>query len=99
MLAGLAWIMPARSGPAIAPGLLDYATAALGGLIDDARQQAISEGVRPVPPGIYRALLGYFPAALLRKCRFAVGMSRPLTLPALAFSCEAVFQAARAIGD
>ena len=86
LLAGLAWILPARTQPAIAPGLLDYAAGALGGLIDDARQQAIADGVRPVPPGIYRALLGYFPAALLRKCRFATGTSRALTLPALAFS-------------
>lgn len=78
--------MPARTQPAVSPGLLDYAAAALGGLIDDARQQAISNGVRPIPSGIFRALLGYFPAALLRKCRFAVGTSRPLTLPALAFS-------------
>jgi hypothetical protein len=86
LLAGLAWILPARAQPAIAPGLLDYAAGALGALIDDARQQAIADGVRPVPPGIYRSLLGYFPAALLQKCRFATGMSHALTLPALAFS-------------
>ena len=35
---------------------------------------------------MYRSLLGYFPAALLQKCRFAVGATRALTLPALAFS-------------
>ena len=35
---------------------------------------------------VYRSLLGYFPAALLQKCRFAVGTTRALTLPALAFS-------------
>jgi hypothetical protein len=55
-------------------------------LIDEARQQAIADGVRPIPPGVYRSLLGYFPAALLQKCRFAVGNAHALTLPALAFS-------------
>ena len=86
MLAGLARILPARTKPAIAPGLHDYAAAALGGLIDDARQRAIADGVRPVPAGIYRALLGFFPSALLRTCRCAAGRSHALTLPALAFS-------------
>jgi hypothetical protein len=86
VLAGLSWVLPARAQPAIAPGLLDYAGSALGALIDDARRQAIADGVRPIPTGVYRALLGYFPAALLQKCRFAVGNARTLTLPALAFS-------------
>ena len=86
MIAALAWALPARSQPAIPPGLLDYAGSALGEMIDNARQQAIADGVRPIPPGIYRSLLGYFPAALLQRCRFAVGSSRALTLPALAFS-------------
>ncbi len=86
MLAGFAWVLPTRSRPAIPASLLDYAGEALGALIDSARQQAIADGVRPIPPGIYRALLGYFPAALLQKCRYAVGGARPLTLPALAFS-------------
>jgi hypothetical protein len=31
-------------------------------------------------------LLGYFPPALLQRCRFATGISRTLTMPALAFS-------------
>lgn len=86
MLAGLAWVLPARAQPVIAPGLLDYAGNALAGLIDAARQQAIADGVRTIPAPIYRSLLGYFPAALLQKCRFATGSSRALTLPALAFS-------------
>jgi Domain of unknown function (DUF4157) len=86
LLAGLAWILPVRAQPAIDPGLLDYAGSALGALIHEARQQAIADGVRPVPPGVYRSLLGYFPAALLQKCRYAVGNSRALTLPALAFA-------------
>ena len=86
LLAGLAWALPARAQPTIAPGLFDDAAGALGRLIDNARQQAIADGVRPIPPGIYRSLLGYFPATLLQRCRFATGGSRALTLPALAFS-------------
>jgi hypothetical protein len=86
VLAGLAWVLPVRAQPTIAPGLLDYAANALAALIDDARRQAIADGVRPVPPGVYRSLLGYFPAALLRNCRFATGTASALTLPALAFS-------------
>jgi hypothetical protein len=86
VLGGLAWVLPVRAQPAIAPGLLDYAASALAGLIDDARRQAIADGVRPVPIWVHRSLLGYFPAALLQKCRFAVGGARTLTLPALAFS-------------
>ena len=86
LLAALAWALPSRAQPVIAPGLLDYAGSALGGLIDTARQQAIADGVRPIPAPISRALLGYFPSALLQRCRFAVGGVRALTLPALAFS-------------
>ncbi|MFL5252724.1 MAG: DUF4157 domain-containing protein [Rhodopila sp.] len=68
------------------PALLEYAASALAQLIEDARQQAIADGVRPIPPGIYRSLLGYFPGALLQKVRFAGGDAQPLTLPALAFA-------------
>jgi hypothetical protein len=86
MLAALAWALPVRAQPVIPLGLIDYAASTLAALIDGARQQAIADGVRPVPPGVYRALLGYFPAALLQKSRFAIGNARALTLPALAFS-------------
>jgi hypothetical protein len=86
MIAALAWAMPVRAQPVIPPELLNYAGSALGGLIEGARQQAIADGVRPIPATIYRALLGYFPAALLQRCRFATGTSRALTLQALAFS-------------
>jgi hypothetical protein len=86
LLAGLSWALPVRAQPAIAPGLLDYAASALADLIDSARRQAIADGVRPVPTGVYRSLLGYFPAALLQKCHFAAGEARALTLPAFAFS-------------
>jgi Domain of unknown function (DUF4157) len=85
MIAALSWALPTKA-QTIPPGLLDYAGGALGGLIDSARQQAIADGVRPIPTPIYRALLGYFPSTLLRRCRFAVGNTRALTLPALAFS-------------
>ncbi len=86
LLASLAWVLPVRARPAIAADLLDEAASALAALIDDARRQAIADGVRPVPPGVYRSLLGYFPAALLRKCHHATGTASALTLPALAFS-------------
>ena len=85
-MGALSWALPARAQPALAPGLLDYAGRALGRLIDDARQRAIADGVRAIPSGINRALLGYFPSELLRKARFATGASHALTLPALAFS-------------
>lgn len=86
LLAALAWALPGRAQPAVAASLLEYASSALAELIHSARQQAIADGVRPLPVAVYRSLLGYFPADLLRKCRFAAGSSRPLTLPALAFS-------------
>lgn len=86
MLGALAWVLPARAQPALPELLLDYAGKALADLIEAARLQAIADGVRPVPPAIYRGLLGYFPSALLQKCRYGIGNSRALTLPALAFS-------------
>jgi uncharacterized protein DUF4157 len=86
MIAALSWALPARAQPVIPPGLVDYAASVLGELIEGARQQAIADGVRPIPAPIYRSLLGYFPAALLQRCRFSVGDGRTLTLPALAFS-------------
>jgi hypothetical protein len=86
LLACLARVLPFKARPAVTQAVLDDATCALAGLIDGARRQAIADGVRPMPAAEYRSLLGYFPAALLRKCRFAVGNSRALTLPALSFS-------------
>jgi hypothetical protein len=86
MMAALAWALPAKAQPYIPPALLDYAGGALGGLIDTARQQAIADGVRPMPTSVFRGLLGYFPSTLLQRCRYATGNSRALTLPALAFS-------------
>jgi hypothetical protein len=86
LLAGLAWLLPARSQPAIPSSRVDDAASALAGLIDDARRQAIADGVRPIPPAVYRSLLGYFPAALLQKCRFAATGARAFSLPAFAVS-------------
>ena len=92
MFGGLtAWVGARAQPPAgllsvAPPALLDYAATALTRLIEDARQQAIADGVRPIPAGVYRSLLGYFPAALLQKVRFASGGAQPLTLPALAFA-------------
>ncbi len=86
MFGGLtAWVSAARAQPLPSP-LVDYAASALTRLIEDARQQAIADGVRPIPSGVDRALLGYFPAALLRKTRFASGNALALTLPGLAFT-------------
>jgi hypothetical protein len=86
LLAALAWVFPARAQPSIEPGLFGYASSVLARMIEEARQQAIADGVRPIPTAVYRSLLGYFPATLLQKCRFATGGSRALTMPALAFS-------------
>jgi hypothetical protein len=89
LMTGLAWALPAsltRAQPRIAPGLADYASDALTALIDTARRDAIARGVTPMPPAIYRSLLGFFPADLLLKARFATGGAGPLDLPSLAFS-------------
>lgn len=86
LLSPLAWALPAKAQPRIAPQLMDYAAEGLASLIDEARRQAISDGVFPVPSGIYRTLLGFFPADLLQKARFAAEGVRTLDLPSLAFS-------------
>jgi hypothetical protein len=70
----------------MAPASLDDAAGALADLIETARRQAIADGVRPVPTAAYGALLGYFPAALLQKTRFAVGGAGQLTVSGLGFS-------------
>ena len=86
MLAALARALPVRHQAEIPPSLLDYAAGALSGLIDSTRQQAIADGVRPIPSVIGRSLLGFFPSALLQKCRFATGAVGTLTLPGLGFT-------------
>lgn len=86
LLAPIAWALPARAQTVIPPNLLDYAGEALATLIDSARRRAIADGVLPLPPGIYRSLLGFFPGDVLRKVRFGVGRTDPLDLPSLTFS-------------
>src|SRR5690348_210642 len=79
--------MPARAQAQLAPSLLDYAASALARLIETTRERAIVHGVRPIPAPVYRGLLGYFPAWLLQKVRFASGFANNgLSLPSLAFT-------------
>ncbi len=87
LLGGLGWILPARAEPVIAPALVDYAAGALARLIETSRQRAISAGVRPLPPGVQRGLLGFFPAMLLQRVRYAIAPEKgALTLPSLALN-------------
>ena len=48
-------------------------------------------------PAIYRGLLGYFPAALLQRVRYASGQAGGIALPAIAFTYGDV--AAMALGE
>jgi hypothetical protein len=66
--------------------LLRHGARLLAGLIHSAREAAIANGVKPVPPQIHRALLGYFPDAILRKVRFTSGHADAITIPGLAMS-------------
>ena len=86
LLAPLMRAFPARAQPAVPPSLRDQAAALLAALIQAARENAIASGVRPIPAGIQRALLGYFPDAVLRKVRFAGGGADAITLPGLALT-------------
>ncbi|MGE0420503.1 MAG: DUF4157 domain-containing protein [Acetobacteraceae bacterium] len=87
LLAGLSWALPVRAEPQVAPALTEYAAGLLARMVQSAREQAIADGVRPVPPAIYRGLLGFFPPALLQRARFASGRgSGVMTLPSLAFT-------------
>ena len=85
-LASLAWALPARAQPVIPPSLLGRGARLLADLIQSARETAIANGVRPVPPQIYRSLLGYFPDTILRKVRYASGHADSLTIPGLALT-------------
>ena len=86
MLAGMLSASPARAQPTIAPGLRDWAGRLLASLIQTTREQAIADGVRPMPPAIYRGLLGYFPPAVLQKVRFGITDTGRIALPTLAFT-------------
>jgi hypothetical protein len=62
---------------------LERGSGLLADLIQSAREAAIANGVRPIPPQIHRALLGYFPEAMLRKVRYASGHADAITVPGL----------------
>jgi hypothetical protein len=84
--APLAWALPAKAQPAIPPSLLERGADLLADLIQSARETAIANGVKPIPPQIHRALLGYFPDAMLRKVRYASGHADTITIPGLAMT-------------
>jgi hypothetical protein len=85
-LAPLAWALPARADPVVPPSLLERGAKLLTTLIGSARETAIANGVRPIPPGMRRALLGFFPDALLRKVRYASGSADNIGIPGLALT-------------
>lgn len=86
LLSPLAWALPLHAQPLLPPQLLGHGARLLGILIGTARETAIAAGVKPVPPLIQRALLGFFPAALLRKVRYASGNAGQISIPGLALS-------------
>lgn len=63
--------------------LAEHAATALAGIIAANRAEAIARGVRVVPPSISRALQGFFPEAMLRRCRFTVDSGSAIRLPTL----------------
>ncbi len=84
LLAPFAWALPARAQPAIPPSLLEHGAKLLATLIQSSRESAIANGVRPIPPRVHSALLGFFPDAVLRKVRFASGQAETIGIPGLA---------------
>ena len=89
--------MPAQAQFTLPPQLLDTAAGLLGQWIEATRDDAVRQGVRPVPPKMYRALVGYFPSSLLNGVRYGVGDSDAFSLPGLAFQYGDV--AAITLGD
>ncbi|HEX3989806.1 MAG TPA: DUF4157 domain-containing protein [Acetobacteraceae bacterium] len=85
-LAPFAWALPAQAQTAIPPSLLERGSGLLAELIQSGREAAIANGVRPMPPRVHSALLGYFPDAMLRKVRFASGHADTITIPGLAMT-------------
>ena len=84
LLAPFAWALPARAQPVLPPSLLEHGARLLATLIHAARESAIANGVRPIPPRMHSALLGYFPDTILRKVRYASGHADAITIPGLA---------------
>jgi len=79
-----AWALPAKAPTPVSAHRQEEAATALSSLIATARRQAIADGVSAIPPVIYRALLGFFPADVLSRVRYAVGAIAPLSLPSFA---------------
>jgi hypothetical protein len=65
---------------------LERGSSLLAELIQSSRETAIANGVRPMPSQIHRALLGYFPDAMLRKVRYASGHADAISVPGLAMT-------------
>lgn len=86
LFAPLVWAKPARAQPALPPSLLEHGTKLLSSLIQSARENAIANGVKPIPTRIHSALLGFFPETLLRKVRFSSGQADSITIPGLAMT-------------
>lgn len=78
-------VAPARAQFALPPEIAGYAAGLLAQWIDDSRGQAIQQGVQPMPPNVYRALLGYFPADVLAGVSWRSGTTQDDALPFLAF--------------
>jgi Domain of unknown function (DUF4157) len=85
-LAPLAWAWPARGQQTIPPTLLEHGARLLADLIHAARETAIANGVKSIPPQIHSALLGFFPDAMLRRVRYSSGHADAITIPGLAMS-------------
>ena len=85
-LPALSLVFPAKAQPVLQPALMEHASRLLVALIKTAREGAISAGVKPPPPQIHSALLGFFPDALLRKVRFSSGQADAITIPGLAMT-------------
>src|ERR1700761_4739337 len=73
--------LPFVSTGSISPELQTFAASALARTIADQRQHVIADGVRSLSPTISRAMAGYFPENLLRKCRYAIGDAQKIKLP------------------
>src|ERR1700722_13021398 len=80
LLAPLAWALPARAQQAIPPSLLEHGSKLLATLIQTARESAIANGVKSMPPRIHSALLGFFPDAILRKVRYTSGHADAISI-------------------
>ena len=91
LFGGLLAMLPGRARAEttvteIAPALMGYAAGILAGLIGTAREQAIADGVQPVPATVARGVHEYFPDGLLHRVRWAVGGAGRIALPSLAFT-------------